>query len=877
MNKKEPQPELIIAQLEHQLAQKIIELKDKNRDLEIGFSLEKIRERTMVMRHSTELREVVAVIYDQLKSVGFEYGACTIIIIDEESGNTQHWVEGFLQKIYPESYQVNYFNHPFYNKQLAQWKNGEKYAVLELSGESKHSYDDYMFTRTDFKNFPEEAKRWMTQLESVIFSIAYMKHGALTWGPGALSQQHSLILQSFARVFEQTYTRFLDLKKAEAQAREAQIEVALERIRAKALAMQTSNDLLDVANVLREQMGNLGQRELESSIVHLYNDDSENFEAWYAFRPPNLSSGEIITGVAIVPKNSSLWAREVVAKYKSVDTEYTIEASGQKLLEWYKVLEKAAPVTIGYDDTGQIITPEILYYHFSNFSGGSLLMISNAEPSVEARELQKRAANVFGLAFTRFNDLKRAEAQTHKALIETALERVRARALAMQEPEEIIEVARVLRLEMGLLGVEELEGSTIFIYTENKAEVECWFAIKDTHPEKHMVADYIALKLTDTWVGRQMLQFFDSEKIQISIPMKGDNRREWIEYCSVLSPSLKGFYGAHIPDRIYHLYKFSNGAIGAASSADLSKESWELLSRAASVFSLAYLRFKDLTQARTDLIQLKEEKKRSEDAFIELKATQSQLIQSEKMASLGELTAGIAHEIQNPLNFVNNFSEVNKEMIAEMKDEINKGNYNEVKIIADDIEANEEKINHHGKRADAIVKGMLQHSRSSTGQKEPTDINALADEYLRLTYHGLRAKAKSFIATIQTDFDESIQKINIVPQDIARVLLNLYNNAFYAVSEKKKQQSENYEPTVVVNTKKNDDKILICIKDNGTGIPGKALDKIFQPFFTTKPAGQGTGLGLSLSYDIIKAHGGEIKVETKEGEGAEFRIQLPVK
>lgn len=263
----------------------------------------------------------------------------------------------------------------------------------------------------------------------------------------------------------------------------------------------------------------------------------------------------------------------------------------------------------------------------------------------------------------------------------------------------------------------------------------------------------------------------------------------------------------------------------------------------------------------------------------ELKATQKQLIQSEKMASLGELTAGIAHEIQNPLNFVTNFSEVNTELLAEMKEEIEKGNLEEVKLIANDIAANEQKINHHGKRADAIVKGMLQHSRSSNGVKEPTDINVLADEYLRLAYHGLRAKDKSFNATMKTDFDEKVGNINIIPQDIGRVILNLITNAFYVVNEKSKQGIAGYEPTVKVNTSLTSllggRGVIISIKDNGNGIPPKVLDKIFQPFFTTKPTGQGTGLGLSLSYDIIKAHGGELKVETKEGDGASFTIILP--
>jgi signal transduction histidine kinase len=259
----------------------------------------------------------------------------------------------------------------------------------------------------------------------------------------------------------------------------------------------------------------------------------------------------------------------------------------------------------------------------------------------------------------------------------------------------------------------------------------------------------------------------------------------------------------------------------------------------------------------------------------DLKSTQSQLIQSEKMASLGELTAGIAHEIQNPLNFVNNFSDINAELIDELKIEALNGNKEEVLAIASDIKANEQKINSHGKRADAIVKGMLQHSRISTGINEPTDINALADEYMRLAYQGQKRKDNSLNITMQTDFDNTIGEIKIIPGDIARVLLNLYNNAFYALSEKKKKLGDDYEPIVIVSTNKAGDKIEMRVKDNGYGISPKAIGKIFQPFFTTKPTGQGTGLGLSLSYDIIKAHNGEIKVETKEGEGSEFIIQLP--
>jgi signal transduction histidine kinase len=359
--------------------------------------------------------------------------------------------------------------------------------------------------------------------------------------------------------------------------------------------------------------------------------------------------------------------------------------------------------------------------------------------------------------------------------------------------------------------------------------------------------------------------------------MKGAQRREWMAYCEAQSEPLRGYYGEVVPERTYHLYKFSHGAIGVATEGDLSKESWGLLRRAASAFSLAYSRFRDLTQARLDLQKLKEEKKRAEDALAELQLTQKQLVHAEKMASLGELTAGIAHEIQNPLNFVNNFSEVSAELLAEMNEELEKGDLEEVRAIAGDLRQNLEKINHHGKRADGIVKGMLQHSRSGDGKKEPTDLNKLADEYLRLAYHGLRAKDKAFNATLETDFDKAVGEANVVPQDIGRVLLNLLTNAFHAVSERKQQAADGFVPTVTVRTRKTPEGVEISVSDNGNGIPEAIKDKIFQPFFTTKPTGEGTGLGLSMSYDIVtKGHGGQLKLESKQEAGTEFIVILPV-
>lgn len=274
--------------------------------------------------------------------------------------------------------------------------------------------------------------------------------------------------------------------------------------------------------------------------------------------------------------------------------------------------------------------------------------------------------------------------------------------------------------------------------------------------------------------------------------------------------------------------------------------------------------------------ELVKQKENLQEIVEELKATQDQLIQSEKMASLGELTAGIAHEIQNPLNFVNNFSEVSMELIEEMTEELAKGDTEEATAIANDIKQNLEKIRHHGQRADGIVKGMLQHSRASSTTKEPTDINKLADEYLRLSYHGLRAKDKTFNANLVTNLAPNIPPVNMVPQDVGRVLLNLFNNGFYAVHQKQKANGPDYNATVELTTALKGKNLEIRVKDNGTGIPDDIKEKIMQPFFTTKPTGEGTGLGLSLSYDIIvKGHQGKIDIATKEGEFTEFIITLP--
>ena len=845
------------------------------REAQIQLAMERVRARTMAMQRSEELADVATVLFQQVKALGVPQWTCGFSIFEIDDKEFTWYPGGPGGEILPPS-KIPLTEHPVFISFNESRKRGDELFVYEKTGELQADHYRYM------ASIPGTGKYLQDRLDAgfqfptfQIDHIANFSHGNLafiTYEP--FPEMHD-VFKRFAKVFEQTYTRFLDLEKAEAQAREAKIEAALERVRSRTLAMHKSDELAQTAVVVFQQLISLGI-EPNRLYIGIIKDESGDMEMWATDE-----DGTKVGTKFMFNKNENASVKKLYDGWAAKEKFVVVDMQGKELEDYFHYLNHVLHIPFKGGLTQKRRVQSVAY-----FSKGFIGMASPDEQNEESLQLLERFAAVFNLTYTRFNDLQVAEAQTHKANIEVALERVRARALAMQQPEELIEVAEVLRHEMGLLGVEELETCSIYINDEATNRTECWYALKDLRSEeKKLVSDHFPLNLKDTWVGREMEQFYKSGAKQVSIIMQGANRKEWINYCEEKSVPLRAYYGEVIPDRTYHLYKFSHGAIGAASAGDISHESWELLSRAASVFSLAYSRFKDLTQSRIDLQRLKEEKQRAEEALTELQVTQTQLIQSEKMASLGELTAGIAHEIQNPLNFVNNFSEVSIELLSEMEDAMLKSDREEILAISNDIKQNLEKINHHGKRADAIVKGMLQHSRSSSGVKEPTNINALADEYLRLAYHGLRAKDKSFNATMKTDFDETIGNINIIPQDIGRVILNLITNAFYVVDEKKKSGIGNYEPIVSVSTKKIDDKILITVKDNGNGIPQKVLDKIFQPFFTTKPTGQGTGLGLSLSYDIVKAHGGELKVETKEarpddpvgrGEGSEFIIQLPV-
>jgi signal transduction histidine kinase len=848
------------------------------REAQIEACLERVRSKTMAMHNSKDVGETVASLFDEYSKLGIETFRCGIGTIHQERK-----MEVWTAKRNADG-MVNFFTgymdmtmHPLLLGAYSAWKKKEESYEYELKGDDLKEY----FSRIN--NNPHYPLKYnLSSLPSrLIFSTFYFVEGFLfAFTLEKISTESKKIFKRFSFVFGQTYRRFLDLQKAESQAREAQIEAALERVRSRSMAMQKSEELQEVIKLVYQQLIHLNIKLDHAGFVVDYKPKGD----WHFW----IADEQDIPSKITHPYFESVWASQFnEAKEKSADifaTNLNFEEKNKFYTELLSYVPGLPQVSIDFylSCPGLAATTVVLEdigLYIENFSG---IPYTNEE-----NKTLMRFGKVFQQTYTRFLDLQKAEAQAREAKIELALERVRAKAMAMYSSDELSNLVALLFEELIKLDLI-LYRCIIWIFDPQTMAARLWTANSE---DRNNAESYFVKRLHHPYYDA-IINGWRERIPKWVYELQGDDKKT-IDALLLNETEL-----SRLPEAVkkgilasQHTIisgSFNNfGFIEASGPLPHSDEQLEILNRFGKVFDLSYTRFNDLQKAeaqaeiaRLNLIQIQEEKQRAEDALAELQVTQKQLIQSEKMASLGELTAGIAHEIQNPLNFVNNFSEVNEELLAEMKDELDKGNIDDAKAIANDAIENQQKILHHGKRADAIVKGMLQHSRSSSGIKEATDINALADEYLRLAYHGLRAKDKSFNATMKTDFDESIGNINIIPQDIGRVILNLITNAFYAASLPSKggfsDSDKNDNPTIWVSTKKRGDKVLISVRDNGPGIPQKILDKIFQPFFTTKPTGQGTGLGLSLSYDIVKAHGGELKVETKEGEGSEFIIQLPV-
>ncbi|MBK9658869.1 MAG: nuclear transport factor 2 family protein [Chitinophagaceae bacterium] len=841
------------------------------REAQIEAALERVRSRSLAMHKSEELSELVAVLYEKMNDLGIVSDGININVIKEGTKDFESWLAAPGQS-YAVCFQVPYFKHPVTDEIFDAIASKKELLTKVYSYEEKTSFFTYLYTHTNFKNLPEKRKRLVLDSKNWEVSIAFAKNTALSlhsYSGKIFSDSENDILKRFAKVFEQSYTRFLDLQKAEAQAREAQIEASLERVRSKTMAMHNSQDVGATVVSMFDELVKLGiDKSIRCGIGIL--DEIKQMEVWVA---STNKKGETSLDIGLLDMTTHPLLISVKEAWKNKKAGFTYELAGEDLKNYFKAINDAPDYPVQVDIEA---LPDTIMHTDFFFTEGVLFAFSPTSIPEESAQVLKRFAGVFGQTYRRYLDLQKAEAQAIEAQIEAALERVRSRTLAMQKSDELAETAAVLFQQLIALGIHPNRLYIAIIMNET-GDAEFWL----TDEDGSKVSTAFAGNMNDNDSLLQMFSGWKAQQKSLVIDMHGEELQNYFKHLGSLGVPFKG--GLSQQRRVQYIAYFSKGFIGMASPDEQPAETLQLLERFAAVFNLTFTRFNDLKiaeahaeQAELDLIAIKEAKQKAEEALTELQSTQKQLIQSEKMASLGELTAGIAHEIQNPLNFVNNFSEVSKELLDEMKEAIEKGDTEDAKEIMNDVIQNLEKINHHGKRADGIVKGMLQHSRSSSNQKEATNINALADEYLRLAYHGLRAKDKSFNATMKTEYDETIGNVNIIPQDIGRVILNLINNAFYAVSAKASASADGkYEPTVSVTTKKVADKIIISVNDNGNGIPQKILNKIFQPFFTTKPTGQGTGLGLSLSYDIVKAHGGELKVETKEGEGSTFIIVLP--
>jgi len=622
--------------------------------------------------------------------------------------------------------------------------------------------------------------------------------------------------------------------------------------------MRSSGDLNDTANTVFIELRKLGvdlvrcglglmEKETQISTIHAATNSDEG-GSLEVLGNIDMNIHPVFAGIY------SNWRK---------NEDYFPVLEGESLKAYYGKLHESG-ISVPDWKSG-----EKQYGYFLQFAYGSLYAWSGKQESEITIKTLKRFTSVISLTYTRYIELQKAELNTKEAVKQASLDRVRAEIASMRKRNDLERITPLIWDELTILGIPFIRCG-VFIMDEEQQLIHTFLSTPDGKA-----------------IGVFHIPFDTSENFEIMVG-QWRNKESYIDhwkeeafsqFADVLvkqgAIASKAQYMRTLPHEGVHLnfLPFLQGMLYVGNIEPLTEDNINLIQAVAEAFSTAYARYEDFNK-------LEAAKQQVDNTLSDLKATQTRLIQSEKMASLGELTAGIAHEIQNPLNFVNNFSEVNQEMLEELKAESKKPKAErdeqlEIDLINDLIE-NEQKINHHGKRADAIVKGMLQHSRTGGGEKQPTNINTLADEFMRLSYHGLRAKDKVFNAELVTHFDPDLPKISVIGQDIGRVLLNLFNNAFYAVNQKQKTAGLDYKPEVMVTTSTENGQVIIKVKDNGTGIPDAIKEKIMQPFFTTKPTGEGTGLGLSLTYDmVVKGHGGSIQVNSEEGKGSEFIIQLP--
>jgi signal transduction histidine kinase len=632
--------------------------------------------------------------------------------------------------------------------------------------------------------------------------------------------------------------------------RELKIDTAIEKIRSKTTAMQSTKEWEEVMKTFFDQMAQLCRNQIVLRMT-LCDESSDRTIYWL--------TGKSNSDPLRFKENGCL------LKEKSIDgsevSNITEDSPFMSLLrnqidklELKSIPDKAFVSRAWSGSAGiDVVGPEVL--------------------TPENQKLVNRISRILDQSFTRYEDLRKSEQQAIEAVKQAALDRIRGEVSSMRTKDDLNKITPLVWRELKTLEVP-FNRCGVFIIHEEDHSILCFLSTPDGK-----ALGFFEIDIDDSNITKSVYKGWKSQSVYTQ-HWNADDFLTWTNRLIELGhiKSQKNYQAASAPPASLdlHFVPFKQGMLYVGNDEPLSPLQIDLVKSLAEVFSIAFARYEDFTK-------LEKAKSEVEKALKDLKSTQSQLIHAEKMASLGELTAGIAHEIQNPLNFVNNFADLSMELIEDLQSEMKNGNKKELDSLVEDLGQNLERIFDHGNRASSIVRGMLEHSREKRTSMEPADLNEIADEYIRLAYHGFRAKDKSFHSSFETDFDENLPKINLVPQDISRVLLNLINNAFYAVSTRAETEKDEYNPLVKVHTRLTEENTVeIRVKDNGGGIPKSVIDKIFPPFFTTKPTGKGTGLGLSISYDIItKGHNGTMTVVSKteeddEGEpGTEIIISLP--
>ena len=842
--------ELKVAELEKQLAQ-------SKWDLEIEAALERVRARAMDMHDSHELSDVLSVLFEQYDILGISPVFSHLTLFDLANNKFSYWTTGRKGKRVQAEQKIDMDAVDAWKESVENWKRGGPDQVNAHMYPYEILHHVFQLFQEILSAVPDDAKFFPEDFPDGLFiTQGYCKFGYVGFGhTREATPEEKEVVRRMAIEFERLYQRFIDLQATEVQIKEAQIEASLERVRASAMAMRSSDDVGNATGILFNELEKLGIPVLRCGLI-IIDGKEKMMQVWRANTTMDGTVGRA-TGKVSMTIHPMLEAAYDAWILKETMLRYDLE--GEDLVNYYRVLTNHAP------QFTQSVTTEKQTSTCFFFKEGAIFTFTKDPLDAEISAELKKFAAVFALTFRRHLDLKIAEAQMRDTMRQASLDRIRAEIASMRTANDLDRITPLIWNELTVLGVPFIrcgvfimddvqQVSHTYLSTPDGKAVAAFDLPYDTPGNVgEIVAQWHNKKFHTEYWDQEAYTAFAGNLVNQGVYTSTE------EYLSKLPHG--GFY--------LHFAPFLQGMLYVGNTSQLGKQEIRTIQAVADAFSTAYARYEDFSKLEAAKLQV-------DNTLLDLKKTQKQLIQAEKMASLGQLTAGIAHEIQNPLNFINNFSEVNTELITEMNAEISSGNIEAARVLADNLKENEEKITYHGKRAESIVKGMLQHTRNRKGQKEPTNINSLCDEYLRLSYHGLRARDKSFNAEMQINLDKNIDNIHVVPQEIGSVLLNLFNNAFYAVNEKKQKLDGAFEPLVSVVTKKEKEKVVITVIDNGSGIPQSSVDKIFQPFYTTKPAGQGTGLGLSLSYDIIKAHDGTIKVETKENEGTVMVVELPV-